>query len=101
MLSEYRDYDRRIFRALALVNGGSVSGHQRVEFAKFIGDGSTIEARFEHTLGGIDIIDHTNVTVVDLLVVVVFNLHDFVAWSERPAEPFDLALAGRIKRGLQ
>ena len=39
-------------------------------------------------------IDIADVAVIDLLVVVVLDLHHLVAGGEGPAEPLDLALAG-------
>jgi hypothetical protein len=49
---------------------------------------------------GIDVIDQADIAIKDLLVVVVLDLHDLVAWSEGPAEALDLAIAGGIGRGL-
>src|SRR5262249_34050835 len=42
-----------------------------------------------------------NVAVVDLLVIVVLDLHDLVAGGEGPAEPLYLLFAGGVERGLQ
>ena len=39
--------------------------------------------------------------VVDLLVVVVLDLHHLVARREGPAETLDLAFAGRVEGGLE
>jgi ATP-dependent exoDNAse (exonuclease V) alpha subunit len=41
------------------------------------------------------------IAVVDVLVVVVFGLHDLVARTEGPAEALDADLAGRVQRLLQ
>src|SRR6516164_6457264 len=41
------------------------------------------------------------VAVVDLLVVVVLDLHDLVARAEGPAETLDADVAGRVQRLLQ
>jgi hypothetical protein len=38
---------------------------------------------------------------VDLLVVVILDLHDLVAGTEGPAEPLDADLARRVQRVLQ
>ena len=43
----------------------------------------------------------SSVAVVDLLVIVVFDLHDLVAGRKGPAKSLDLALARRIQCGLQ
>ena len=39
--------------------------------------------------------------VVNLLVVVILDLHHFVAGGKSPAEPLDFALAGGIESRLQ
>ena len=44
---------------------------------------------------------YANVAVIDLLVVVVLDLHDLVARGEGPAEAFDLSLASGIEGRLQ
>src|SRR5207245_5421004 len=50
---------------------------------------------------GVDIVDVADVAVVDLLVVVVLDLHDLVAWGKGPAEALDLAVAGRVQGRLE
>jgi hypothetical protein len=49
----------------------------------------------------VDAWDDAEVAVVDLLVVIVLDLHDFVARTEGPAEPFDADLARRVQRVVQ
>src|SRR5260221_63681 len=49
----------------------------------------------------IDVVDGANITVVDLLFVVVLDLHHLVGGSKRPTKPLDLAIAGGIECGLQ
>jgi hypothetical protein len=101
MLSEHRDDHGGIFRALALVDSRRVGGHQHVEFAESVSDGPTVKASNDLAGIGVDVLDIADIAVVDLLVVVVLDLHDLVAGGEGPAEPLDLAVAGRIERGLQ
>ena len=90
MLREHRDDYCEIFRSLALVNGRSVGRYQRIEFSKSIGYGSTVKAYNDLTSVGINIVDVSDVAVVDLLVVVVLDLHHLVAGqrSTRTARPF-------------
>jgi hypothetical protein len=90
-----------IFRALALVNGRSVRGDEHVELAESVCDGPAIEARNDLAGIGINVVDISDIAVVDLFVVVVLDLHDLVTRGEGPAEAFDLALAGRIQCGLK
>jgi hypothetical protein len=42
-----------------------------------------------------------NIAVLDLLFVVVFDLHHLVGGGKRPTKPLDLAIAGGIECGLQ
>ena len=84
-----------------IVDRHRVGRHQRIELAEPVGDAAAVESGRELSRVGVDIVDVTDVAVVDLLVVVVLDLHDFVAWSEGPAKSLDLALAGRVQRLLQ
>ena len=63
--------------------------------------GAAIEAGDDLARVRVDVVDVADVAVIDLLVVVVLDLHDFVAGGEGPAEALDLAIAGGIERGLQ
>jgi DNA-binding Lrp family transcriptional regulator len=101
VLHHDRDDHGRIFRALAFVDGRGVGRHQRVEFAKPVGDGAAVEASGELAVVGINIVDVADVAVIDLLVVVVLDLHYLVAGRKAPTEPLDLALSGGVQRRLQ
>src|SRR5665213_2504548 len=85
-----------IFRALAFVNCRGVSRNQRVEFSETIGDGAAVETGDQLTSVGVDIVDVTDVAIVDLFIVIVLDLHDLVAGREGPAE----ALTFRSPAGL-
>src|SRR5271157_5595511 len=78
-----------------------VGRHQRVEFAKAKSDGAAVETDGQLAGVEVDIVDVADVTIIDLLFVVVLDLHDLIPWREGPAEPLDLALAGGIQGGLQ
>ena len=101
VLGQHRDDHGRILRALALVHGRGVGGHQRVELAQAVDVLAPVEPRGQLPGFGVDVGDLTDVAVVDLLVVVVLDLHHLVARREGPAEALDLALAGRVEGGLQ
>jgi hypothetical protein len=101
MLREHWDYDRGILRALAFVNGRRVGRHQHVEFAESISDGLAIEVNNDLAHAGVNIADSADVAVVNLLVVVVLDLHHLIARCEGPTEPLNLAVAGGIERCLQ
>src|ERR1700730_6685969 len=95
------DHHGRIFRALAFVDGRGVGRNQRVEFAKPVSDAAAVEAGGELAVIGINIVDVADVAVINLLVVVVLDLHSLVAGREGPTEPLDLALSGGGQRRLQ
>src|SRR5262249_22051023 len=71
------------------------------QFAESISDGPAIEADNDLARGGVNIVDVADITVVDLLGVVVLHLHHLIAGSKGPAEPLDLAIAGGGVRCLQ
>src|SRR6516165_4419200 len=101
MLGEHRDYHGGIFRSLALVNGRRVGRHQHVQLTESISEGPAIEAHSDLACVGFNIADVADIAVVDVLFVIVFDLHHFVAGGKGPAEPPDLEIAGRIERCLQ
>src|SRR4029077_7357897 len=101
MLSEHRDNHRRIFRSLTLVNSRCVGWYQHVEFAKPVGYGSSVKAYNDLTSVRVYSVDVTYIAVVNLLLVVIFDLHHLVARSKGPAEPLDLSVTGGIQRCLQ
>src|SRR6266702_4255361 len=94
MLGEHGNDDRRIFRALALMDRRGIGGDQHVEFTESVSHGSAVEVGGKFACIGIYVCDVTDVAVVDLLVVVVLDLHDLVARREGPAEVLPLPLAG-------
>ena len=61
-----------------------------------LGPAALVEAGVKFADIGIDVVDITDVAVIDILVVVVRDLHDPIARREGPAEALDLAIAGRI-----
>src|SRR6266481_4950576 len=61
----------------------------------------TVEARGEFAGLGIDIVDVANIAVVDLLVVVVLDLHHLVARRKGPAETLHLAVDSGVQRRLE
>src|ERR1700730_12470593 len=101
VLSAERDHDGRVFRALALVNRRRIGQHQLMEFAKAVGEISAIEVDGELAFLHVDARHDAEVAVVDLLVIVVLDLHDLISWTEGPAETLDADLTGRVTRRLQ
>ena len=69
--------------------------------SKSVSDRSAVEARDKLDHIGIDVVDSADIAVVDLLVVVVLDLHHLIARGKGPAKPLDLPIAGGIERGLQ
>ena len=78
-----------------------VSRHQRVQFAKAIGNRTTIKSSGQFPAVRLDPRHVADIAVVDLLIVVVLDLHNLVAGREGPTEPFDLVFASGIQRRLE
>jgi hypothetical protein len=94
-------YDGRVFRALAFMDGCGIGRHQCVEFREAVSDQPSVKGCRELTVIRLDIPDVADVTVVDLLVAVVLDVHNLIAGRESPAEPLDLALPSGVQRRLQ
>ena len=77
------------------------AGDECVELAEPVGDIAVVEPGPQLAQIGVDVVDAADVAVVDLLVVVVLDLHHLVAGREGPAEAFDAPLAGRVQGGLE
>lgn len=101
VLRHDRYYDGRVFRALAFVDGCGIGRHQCVEFAEAVNDQASVKGCSELTVIRLDIPDVADVTVVDLLVVIVLDLHNLIAGRESPAESLDLTLPSGVQRHLQ
>src|SRR5208282_1812363 len=73
MLGAERNHDGWVLRSLALVDRRRVGKNQLVEFGEAVDHLSTVEVDRELALLHIDAQNEAEVTVVDLLVVVVLN----------------------------
>ena len=101
MLRGQRNDDGRILGPLALVNSRRVRQGHLVEFAEAVRHLTAVELD-DHLRGlGIDAPDDPEITVVDVLFIVVLDLHDFVANAIGRAEAFDAELTRAIERLLQ
>ena len=67
---------------------------------KSVSNRPTVKGRSDLSCIRVNIVDVADIAVVDLLVVIVLDLHDFVAGGEGPAKPLYLAITGGIERGL-
>src|SRR5580704_6625678 len=101
MLSAERDHDDWVFRALALVDRRRIGEHKFVELAKAVTDVAPVEIDAELAFFHVDARHDAKVAVVDVLIVIVLDLHDLVARAERPAEALDADIARRVQRVLQ
>src|SRR5260370_16914456 len=101
MLSAERDHDGWVFRALALVDGRRIGQHQLVQLTKAVIDVPAVEIDAELAFLHVDARYDAEIAVVDVLVVVVLDLHHLIARAEGPAEALDADLAGRVQRVLQ
>ena len=95
MLSEHRDDHGGIFRALTFVDGRRIGRHQHVEFPKSVSDGPTIKARNDLACIGVDIVDIADIAIVDLLVVILLDLHDLVTRRKGPMQSNEVSLSPR------
>src|SRR5271166_701145 len=101
VLRENRDDHGGIFGPLALADSRGVGRNQNVELAESVSDCPPVEAHRDFAGLRVDVADIANVAVVDLLVIVVLDLHDLVPRGKGPAEALDFPLAGRIENGLE
>src|SRR5262252_8328980 len=101
MLSTEWDYDGWIFRALALVNRRCIGEHQLIQVAEPVDNLTTVKLDADFAFLHVDARHHAEVAIVDILVVIVLDLHDLVARTEGPAEPLDADLARRVQGVLQ
>ena len=101
MLGHNWDHDGGVLGTLALVDGRGVCRHERVGLPEPVGDVPPIERGGALAGLGVNAIDVADVTVVDLLIVVVLDLHHLVARREGPAEPLDHAFASRVQGSLE
>src|SRR5262252_7791428 len=101
MLSTEGDYDGWIFRALALVNRRRVGEHQLIQVAKPVDDLSAVKLDADFAFLHVDARHHAEVAIVDILVVIVLDLHDLVTRAEGPAKPLYADLARRVQGVLQ
>src|SRR5262252_8326865 len=101
VLSTEGDYDGWIFRALALVNCRCVGEHQLIQLAKSIDDLTTVKLDADFAFLHVDARHNAEVAIVDILVVIVLDLHDLVARAAGPAKPLYADLARRVQGVLQ
>jgi hypothetical protein len=60
-----------------------------------------VKCRSQFLLVVVNVGHKSNITVIDILVIVVLNLHDFIGNAEAIAKLLDAVLSGRIQRLLQ
>src|SRR5262249_31815242 len=95
------DYDGWIFRALALVNCRCVGEYQLIQVAKPVDDLTTVKLDDDFAFLHVDARHEAEVAIVDILVVIVLDLHDLVARAEGPAKPLYADLARRVQGVLK
>ena len=83
------------------MDGRGIGRHQRVELAEAVDQIASLEPRGQFAGLGVHVRHKADVAVVDLLVVVVLDLHHLVAGGKGPAEALDLSFAGRVEGGLE
>jgi hypothetical protein len=83
------------------VNRGGVGEHELIELAEAVGDLTSVELDQHLASFSVDCADETEVAVVDVLVVVILDLHHLVAGAEGPAEALNRTVAGRVEDLLE
>ena len=78
-----------------------IGQHQLIELAETVAHLPAVERDDQLALLLIDPLHDAKITIVDLTVVIVLDLHDLVARAERPTEALDARLARWIERLLQ
>ena len=76
-------HHNRIFRSLGFADGCRVTQHQFIQLAKCVGYDVLIEGRCEFLLFSINVGHKSDVAVIDVLVVVVLDLHDLLGDLKR------------------
>ena len=100
MLRVDDDDDGRIFAPLRLVDGRRVGKDELVEVSAVVFDRTPVEVHNHRAVVGVDGLHESDVAVVDILVVVVTELHHAVADAEhRPAA--NNRIPTRIQRLLE
>jgi hypothetical protein len=84
VLSHDGNDNSRVFRALAFMDGYSIGRNEGIKFAKSVGDGSAVEADGQFAGSKVDVIDVPDIAIINLLIVVVLDLHDLVTGGEGP-----------------
>src|SRR5262249_42019717 len=75
--------------------------HQLIELAEAVADVPAIKGDDQLTFVLIDPLYDAKITIVDLAIVIVLDLHDLVARAEGPAKALNARLARRIECFLQ
>ena len=101
MLGHDRDHHGRVFRALALVDGRRIGRVPVIELAKSIGDVAAVETDDELAVFHVDARHDAEIAVVDVLVIVVLDLHHFLAPHRMSSRTPRIAPGWPARRRLQ
>src|ERR1035438_1816782 len=103
MLHGHRDDHRRELRALRLVDSYGVGQRDLVQFPVVVDNQPVVEPYRDFLLHGIDLLDHADVAVEDLLLLVVLRLDDFVPNLEPPSKSLrgGLTRTNRVQSALE
>src|SRR5215510_15777676 len=101
MLRDEGKNHRRIFRALALMNGGGIGQGELIEFPKGILDSPAVKVDVDGAFFQIDLRDAPDVALEHFFLVVVDMLEDFITRRIRPAKALNLRGSGGIEALLE
>ena len=77
-----RHNNNRIFRSLSFVNGCCICQYYFIQFRGIILYRTVIKADYERSLCNIYAVNNADIAVENLLVIVVLDLHHFIAGTE-------------------
>ncbi len=82
MLGQQGDNHGRVFGALGFVDGYRIGQAHLAQFGKKVSDWAAIKDNNDFLRSRIDPVNSPHIPVKDRLVIVVFNLHDFIVGPE-------------------
>ena len=83
------------------MDGDGVGENEIVELAASIDDIAAVKTHAKLLGLGIDLCHKADIAIIDLLLIVVLDLHDLIFGAEGPSELVEPFGAGRIERLLQ
>jgi len=97
MLGHRSDHRCWVFRALRFVDRRCIGGYGRIEFAERIFDLAAIELLNQYAFGVVNASNRAEIAIEHISIIVILDLHHFVANGKGRPEFLDLWLAAWIE----